>query len=419
MIPQPPPPIRRVTPAEEPEERPYQRGDENQPVSREIYNSLKALKEELEKNDGEMRNVIADLQGQLIQSRDESNKLRQALGQARDDAQRNGDLADARDRNFKQCERSLQDRVKDHADLKQRYALLDENRREKMAKVEELQMKLLDGGDCELANERVAQCRFELTNVTGRVKELQDNMSHTMQMVIDKEKDGEEERKALKICEARMEAASRETAGLKDMFVKPLERLTGQLQAAEESVRERDRRLVDQCLTKEAQALETAFSLLLVPFGVALVGLPAVARGGGLRSRLTSVANSLDVVVLFFWILTAVYLSYRKEVDEAVASIGTLGALEDLEPHIKLLLELRAQVTEFHLHVVGGVMYGFVVGLHLLALFASPDVLGTMQGFAFWGIGMHYYATLDSASFPPIKGDKSLAMTACLISIWH
>ena len=48
-------------------------------------------------------------QGRLAASQDENRRLRGALVEARDKGERNGELADARTRNFKQCEKALAD----------------------------------------------------------------------------------------------------------------------------------------------------------------------------------------------------------------------------------------------------------------------------------------------------------------------
>jgi hypothetical protein len=40
-------------------------------------------------------------------------------------------------------------------------------------------------------------------------------------------------------------------------------------------------------------------------------------------------------------------------------------------------------------------MYGIVVSVHLLSLFSAPDMLAAVQGFVFWGIGLHYFHGLS------------------------
>jgi hypothetical protein len=99
------------------------------------------------------------------------------------------------------------------------------------------------------------------------------------------------------------------------------------------------------------------------------------------------------------------------------------------------------------LRVAGGVMYGTVLALHLLALLSAPDLIAALQvpkpepetlpparprarltephalqGLAFWAVGMHYYNALfdqrapvaPSGGAPPAADDGSAVLPLLL-----
>ena len=103
-LPPPPRSTRPRPPPRAPDSAELESGDV---VSRALYDDVKDLKDELERSDQQLRGVVAELQGRLAASQEENRRLRGALVEARDKGDRNGELADARTRNFKQCEKSL------------------------------------------------------------------------------------------------------------------------------------------------------------------------------------------------------------------------------------------------------------------------------------------------------------------------
>jgi hypothetical protein len=136
----------------------------------------------------------------------------------------------------------------------------------------------------------------------------------------------------------------------------------------------------------------------MLPYGVAAIGLPFAARisRGGI-APLNRIASVGDLAVILLWTATAAHASFHSELQGLITTYDIRTSL------------FGRELTEDDLHWGGGVMYGGVVGLHLLALFSAPDVYSTIQAFAFWGIGLHYYADLDQTGAAVMRGAKDRA----------
>jgi len=398
----PPPPLTR------PEPDPLStllstQGDADAPVSKELFTTMKELKEELEASERKMRNLVADLQGRLAASQDESQRLRQALVESKDLANRNGELADARTRNLKHCEASLEEAKSERREVVQRLEVSETLRKQKQAVIETLQDGGSGGkGELERAELRLHNCSQHLRAAHTEGARLQGEVE---KLHSDIQADAAAREKALAdvlVCESKLDGCRGEADSVESQLLAPMQAILSQLATAEESVRERDRKLAVACLTRQGNALNTIVCLLLLPFGVILVmAVPTIASQGRIGGFLARVASVGGLVVLMMWVCTGAYLSYREEWELARAELSkVMSQWKEGEVVMGWLSRhLETEDSPANLHLAGGVLYGVVVGAHLVSLMVAPNVVGTLQGFGFWGVGLHYYSTY----LPPIS----------------
>jgi len=395
-----PPPPRSTRPRPSPRAPDDAELESGDVVSRALYDDVKDLKDELERSDQQLRGAVAELQGRLAASQEENRRLRGALVEARDKAERNGELADARTRNFKQCEKALAESKTQLDATSKRLETSDELRRQKQITIEELSTQVVGNPQlCEGLQVQYNDCARAREDAERRALQHSHNASACQSTLEEQTQLHKTTSADLELCQRRSETSSGAAEQVRTQLAEPLERVMSQLAVAQRDMRAADEKLAAMCLTRQAQFVTTAGGLLLVPFGVALImGVPMLLLRGRLRSGLTVVANVGDIIVLLFWLASYAVLSFRDEIDVLLAKHQLPVELQQsMQPLVEWHKSL-GPAAEHYLHMAGGCMYGLVVAMHLLSLFSAPDMLSAVQGFAFWGLGLHYYHGLSGGA---------------------
>jgi hypothetical protein len=303
------------------ERRPWEAegGGEVQPyVAREAYDSLLELKTELEEAEEALRAAAAELQGKLAASAEEARRLRGALAEARDAQQRNAELADARGRNFKEAERARAAAEQRAGELAARLESAEQLRVQKQVRIEELLAADGagvggEGGTC-AGGEEVADLRARVESALAQLSESQ-RAAETARAdaagCAAKETALAEQLRASNERGAANGDAAREVHRL---LAAPAAALAERLAQAEAAEREAVRGLARACATREGDTVLAAACLLLLPFGLLLLGVPVLSASGALRAPLSSLAGLGDVAVLLTWLATSAYLSFQTEV---------------------------------------------------------------------------------------------------------